>query len=273
MAEFRLNRIREGSGAPPIVFVHGFLCRHQDWRHQVSYFAKSHTVVACDLRGHGETPRGDGPMTVETLGGDVAAMLREESLQGAVLVGHSMGCRIVMEALLQAAGRVAALVLVDGSRVGVDRAAGQKAFEATVEENGYANVVRGLFEDMFFDDPPDWKDETLEMVLAIPEGTGRPLFGDLVGWDAERLEDTLARLRVPVLVIQSTTMGVDRNRRGLAEGEVGPFQELILRHVPGAESVTLPGPGHFCMTEAPDPVNRRIERFIAGRLTAKSDQD
>ena len=98
MSELTLNRIREGSGMPPIVFVHGFLCRHQDWRHQVSHFAKDHTVVACDLRGHGETPRGESPMTVETLGGDVAEMLQEEGLTGAILIGHSMGCRIVMEA-------------------------------------------------------------------------------------------------------------------------------------------------------------------------------
>ena len=174
MSEISLNRIRQGSGRPPIVLVHGFLCRHQDWSHQVSHFAPSHTVVACDLRGHGESPRGDAPMTIETLGKDVAAMLDEEDLNGVILIGHSMGCRVVIGARRQAPDRVAGLVLVDGSRVGIDRKSGQDAFDALVEEKGYEAVVRGLFEDMFFGDPPDWKDDLLANVPAMPKETGWP---------------------------------------------------------------------------------------------------
>jgi len=266
MTDITLNRIREGSGAPPIVFVHGFLCRHQDWRHQVSHFSTNHTVVACDLRGHGETPRGAAPMTIETVGGDVAAMLEVESLTGAILVGHSMGCRVVMEARAQAPDRVAGLVLVDGSRVGAERVAGQKAFDAIVAEKGYRAVVQKLFEDMFFGDPPEWKDDALDRVFAVPESTGGPLFRDLVGWDADNLEGTMAVIDVPVLAIQSTTMDIDRNRRPLLEGEVGPFQALILDKVAGSESETVSGPGHFCMTEAPAAINARMEQFIAARL-------
>ncbi len=266
MPDIKLHHIREGVATPPIVFVHGFLCRHQDWRHQVSHFSTGHTVVACDLRGHGETPRGTAPMTVETLGGDVAALLETEDLQGAVLVGHSMGCRIVMEARRQAADRVAGLVLVDGSRVGVDRVAGQEAFDATIAANGYKNVVRGLFESMFFDDPPDWKDETLGKVLAIPEETGRPLFRALVAWDADVLQPAMAEITVPVLAIQSTTMDLERKRRPLENGESGPFQDLILENIAGADSVTVSGPGHFCMTEAPAAINAHIEQFIAARF-------
>lgn len=266
MADIRLNRIRDGAGNPPIVFVHGFLCRHQDWRHQVSHFAADHTVVACDLRGHGKSPRGDAEMTIETLGGDVVEMLVEEDLTGAVLVGHSMGCRVVMEAWRQARDRVTGLVLVDGSRVGADKAAGQSAFDAVIAEKGYETVVRGLFEGMFFGDPPDWKDQAIDNVLSVPANTGQPLFRNLIRWDADTLEATMADLDIPVLVSQSTTMGLDRLRRRLAEGEVGPFQELVLDRVAGAESETISGPGHFSMTEAPAAINASIERFIAARL-------
>jgi pimeloyl-ACP methyl ester carboxylesterase len=266
MPNIKLHHIREGRGSPPIVFVHGFLCRHQDWRYQVSHFAARHTVVACDLRGHGETPRGDAPMTIETLGGDAAALLEAGNLQGAILVGHSMGCRVVMEARRQAASRVAGLVLVDGSRVGVGGVAGQEAFDATIDANGYQNVVRDLFENMFFDNPPDWKAETLDKVLAIPETTGRPLFRALIGWDSDNFLPVMAETNVPVLVLQSTTMDLDRRRRTLDAGESSPFQDLILENIAGAESETVPGPGHFCMTEAPAAINARIERFIATRF-------
>ena len=81
-----MNYIDEGAGLPPIVFVHGFLCRHQDWRYQVSHFKAAHRVVACNLRGHG-----DAPLTMETLGGDVAALLEALDLTGTVLVGIRWG--------------------------------------------------------------------------------------------------------------------------------------------------------------------------------------
>ena len=266
MADITLNRLRAGDGAPPIVFVHGFLCRLQDWRHQLTHFAEGHTVVACDLRGHGESPRGEAPMTIETVGGDVARMLGEEDLTGAILIGHSMGCRVVMEAWRQAKHRVAGLVLVDGSQVGIDKAAGQASWDLAIAEKGYKAVVLSLFEDMFFGAPPSWKDEAIGKVLSIPEATGAPLFGALIGWDAELLTPTMTTLDIPVLVLQSTTMRLDRVRRVLAEGEEGPFQELILKSVAGAESQTISGPGHFSMTAAPDATNARIARFIAERF-------
>jgi pimeloyl-ACP methyl ester carboxylesterase len=261
-----LNYIDEGAGLPPIVFVHGFLCRHQDWRYQVSHFKAAHRVVACNLRGHGDTPRGDAPLTMETLGGDVAALLEALDLTGAVLVGHSMGCRVVMEARRQAAGRVAGLLLVDGSRGGVDPTTATVNFDSAVAEHGYAAVARGLFEGMFFDNLPSWKDETVAHAAAQPESIGKPLFRALIGWDAAQLEAALSEIDVPVLAIQSSTMGTDRVRRPLAPGEQSPYQALILERVAGAESETLSGPGHFCMTEAPDAINARIKEFIETRI-------
>ena len=61
-------------------------------------------------------------------------------------------------------------------------------------------------------------------------------------------------------------MGTDRVRRPLAPGEQSPYQALILERVAGAESETLSGPGHFCMTEAPDAINARIKEFIETRI-------
>ena len=204
-----------------MVFVHGFLCRHQDWCHQMTHFGARHTVVACDLRGHGETPGGDALMTIEALGGDVAALIEGLDLRGAILVGHSMGCRVVMETCHQAAGRVAGLVLVDGSRVAVDCTSTLESFDAIVDQYGYAAVVRGQFEGMFFDDPPVWKDATLARVLAIPETTGRPLFRSLVAWDADKLQTAMTETKVPVLAVQSTTTDLNGTRRTLADDERG----------------------------------------------------
>lgn len=260
MSDIELYHIREGAGAPPLAFVHGYLCEHGHWRHQIPHFARRHAVLACDLRGHGRSPRGNAGMTIETLGGDVADLLARHDLRGAVLVGHSMGCRVVLEAGLRAPDRVAGLVLVDGSRSGdaASRAADQQRFDATVAALGYQGFVRAAFDAMFSGEPPEWKAPLMDGVLAVPEATGRPLYRNLLNWD---LEAALARIRVPVLVLQSTATTPDRRRYAMAADEVSPYQQLLLERLANCRSATIPA-GHFSMIEVPEAINGEIDAFL-----------
>ncbi len=41
----------QGDGSPPLVFVHGYACSHDDWQKQVDFFRTQQYVVTCDLRG------------------------------------------------------------------------------------------------------------------------------------------------------------------------------------------------------------------------------
>src|SRR5512138_124886 len=112
-----MHFVRAGQGTPPILFVHGFACSHEDWVHQIQEFQKTQQVVACDLRGHGQTPGRPQECSIEHYGGDVAALVNNLELKGVVLVGHSMGCRVVLEAARLVPKKISALVLVDGSRL------------------------------------------------------------------------------------------------------------------------------------------------------------
>src|SRR3712207_3770697 len=95
-------------------FVHGFACAHGHWDAQVAHLAPRHRTVAVDLRGHGDSPGSADECSIERYGADVAALLHALDSPPAVLVGHSMGCRVVIEAALQAPSRTAGVVLVDG---------------------------------------------------------------------------------------------------------------------------------------------------------------
>jgi len=111
-----IHHVVAGSGDPPIVFVHGFGCAHSDWDAQVAHFAPRHLTVAVDLRGHGASPGTPDECSIEQYGADVAEVMNTADLPPAVLVGHSMGCRVVTEAALQAPTQTAGVVLVDGSQ-------------------------------------------------------------------------------------------------------------------------------------------------------------
>jgi len=254
---------RAGAGSPPLVFVHGFACSHADWRPQLDHFAATRTVVACDLRGHGETPGDPADCSIETYGADVAALLEALDLRGALLVGHSMGCRVVLQAALDAPTRVAGVVLIDGSRIGMgDPETAGRVMREQIRATGYGAFARRLFEEMFLPSSGVMlKTSIVERALELPAPIGTALWPRMITWDAANMERALSTLGSPLLVVQSTNVNAQRMRVGLSAGESSPWLDLVKRLAPEARIEIVPGVGHFPQLEAPEEVNRLIGDF------------
>jgi pimeloyl-ACP methyl ester carboxylesterase len=257
---------RGGHGEPPIVFVHGFGCDRSDWRAQTDRLRSTTTVVACDLRGHGETPGRPEDCSIETYGADLVQLLDELELPRAVLVGHSMGCRVVLEANRRAPDRVAGIVLVDGSMVGADDpAAVEQDLAQRLADHRYEPFIRDFFEAMFVpDSDPEVRAAIIQRALLLPAPIGSALFPRLAGWDAGQMRAALAEVRVPLMVVQSTAMNPDRVRVTLRPGQGSPWLDCVRSQLPAARIETLPGSGHFPHVEQPDVVAALIGDFVAG---------
>jgi pimeloyl-ACP methyl ester carboxylesterase len=254
-----------GAGDPPLVFVHGVACAHDDWLEQLDFFRPRRRVVACDLRGHGASTGDPANCDIETYGADVAALMRALDLPPAVLVGHSMGARVVLQASVAAPERVAGLVLVEGSRVGTgDPQAAEESVRRQIQAVGYTAFLRGLFADMFLEgSDPALRERIVARALEQPEAIGAALWPRFVGrWDAQSLDAALAQVAVPLLVIQSTYTNPQRVRVPLEPGASSPWLELIRRSVPEAQIDVVAGAGHFVMLEQPQAVSRRLEEFL-----------
>lgn len=74
--------------------------------------AAGHSVLAVDLRGHGDSGR-EPPWNLETHVSDLLETLNREGVERVVWVGHSFGGRVVAEAARQAEDRTDRLVLLD----------------------------------------------------------------------------------------------------------------------------------------------------------------
>jgi pimeloyl-ACP methyl ester carboxylesterase len=97
---------------PAVIFIHGVLNDHSVWILQSRYLANhGWNVLAVDLPGHCRSA-GDPPTTVEDAADFVVALLDAAGLKQAVLVGHSFGSLIALEAAARAPERVSQLVLV-----------------------------------------------------------------------------------------------------------------------------------------------------------------
>jgi pimeloyl-ACP methyl ester carboxylesterase len=97
---------------PCVVFIHGALHDHSVWTLLARWCAHhGYGVLAVDQPGHGRSP-GEPLASIEALADWVLALLDAADVAHAVLVGHSMGSLIALEAAARAPGRVTRLVMV-----------------------------------------------------------------------------------------------------------------------------------------------------------------
>jgi pimeloyl-ACP methyl ester carboxylesterase len=109
---------RTAGAGPPVVLIHGMVNSSHHWREVALRLADRYTVIAPDLIGHGDsaTPRGDYSL------GAHAAVIRDLltaiGVDGATLVGHSLGGGVAMQFFWQFPQRVQRLVLVSSGGLG-----------------------------------------------------------------------------------------------------------------------------------------------------------
>ncbi len=109
--------VRMGSG-PVILLLHGLGCDHTTWAPVIESLARTHTVIAPDLLGHG---RSDKPRADYSVGGYANGMRDLLTLLGidsVTVVGHSFGGGVAMQFAYQYPERTERLVLVGSGGLG-----------------------------------------------------------------------------------------------------------------------------------------------------------
>jgi len=103
-----------GTRGPALVFVHGWSCHGGFWREQFA-LAGDYRVIAVDLAGHGASRAGTAKRTwsMAAFARDVEAVIDAAGAGDVVLVGHSMGGAVGVEAALRLGDRCRLLVGVD----------------------------------------------------------------------------------------------------------------------------------------------------------------
>lgn len=257
-----IHHVATGTGAPPIVFIHGFGCAHSDWDRQVSHFSPAHQTVAVDLRGHGASPGAPADCSIERYGADVAEVMRALSLPPAILVGHSMGCRVVVEAALQAPEHTAGLVLLDGSQFAA--AMGPALRTTFAQPDGYRTLVQGMFRDMATPkSDPAVVAAIADRVGRLPRAVGEKMLSDMQRYDVGRLSASLACLRVPVMAVQTTYSNEKRERRTMTQGQTTPYLDMLRSAVPSIRVEIIENTGHFPQLDEADRTNAVLGDFLA----------
>ncbi len=240
-----------GSGEPAIVFVHGWSCDGSYWDAQVEHYAKTNRVVAVDLAGHGDSDLGREKWTMEAFGADVHAVVEELDLGNVILVGHSMGGPVIVEAALTLSGRVIGLVGVDNYQ-GVDLDMTEEQIDGFVAryKTDFRTVTEGWVRNMFTASA----DTALVNRVAIDMASGSPDagVGALVGYltyFSKQARTRLGELTVPLHCINSDQSSTN--------------EEVLAGLVDGYKLRLMPGYGHFIFMEAPGEFNGLLDLSVA----------
>ncbi len=87
----RMYYERIGAGQPLVLLHGGGNTIHGSFANQLDLFAKTHTIIAPEQIGHGQTPDIAGPLTYARMADDTAALLSQLGITDADVAGWSDG--------------------------------------------------------------------------------------------------------------------------------------------------------------------------------------
>ena len=245
----------QGKGEPALVFVHCWCCDRGYWKAQVDTFAEQYKVVTIDLAGHGESGMDREEWTIEAFGADVKAVVEKLHLDQVILIGHSMGGPVIIEAARQMPGRVIGLIGVDTYQDFEQRFSQEQidAFLTAFRENfkgTTGNFVRSMFSPTADSALVEWI--VKDMASAPPE-VGIGAMESIFQFDAR---EALKEIRLPIRSINSDKWptNVEGNRQ----------------HAFSFDVEIMEGLGHFVHMEDPETFNRLLEEAIQ-ELTSKAE--
>jgi pimeloyl-ACP methyl ester carboxylesterase len=237
-----------GEGKPALVFVHCWCCDRGYWRYQVDEFSKKYKVVAIDLAGHGESGMNRGQWTIEAFGQDVAAVVEKLGLEKVILIGHSMGGPVCIEAAKRMPERVLAIIGADTFQaLGRDVPEEARTQWLAGFKKDFPTTTKGFVRGMF----PDGADSALVDEVANDMASAPPQVGvgAMENVLAYKAEAVLQGLKVPVYAINADRYPTD--------------VEAAKRAAYSFEVKYMPGRGHFLMLEDPKEFNKLLAETIA----------
>ena len=242
-----------GSG-PAIILIHGIGARKSAWDKVILHLENNFTCVSYDLRGHGGSPKGELPYSLDVLVEDLEALRLTLNLQKIHLVGHSLGGMIGPRYAKSYPDHVLSISLL--STAAFRTKEDQSKVIAIVEsmnQNGIKPILNNLtnrwFTDRFINENYDSVEFRLQQVLD----TDSEVFLEVFRIYAEtEMSPWLNQIKQPCLVLT-----------GENDGGCNPrLNKLIADSLPHSELCILDKFKHSILIEAPEIVGRQVRDFL-----------
>lgn len=215
----------QGEGEP-LFLLHGNGEDGTYFANQISFFSDRYRVIAVDTRGHGKSPRGTAPFTVEQFAKDLHSLIEKLQIQRGIILGFSDGANIAMKFALKYPDQVKALILNGGN---LNTKGVKRSIQIPIEI-GYR------FAKLFAGKSEKAKSHMEILGLMVNEPNIKP--------------EELCVIQVPTLVIAGTKDMIKT-----------AHTKLIADHIPNAKLFVIPG-DHFVANKNSREFNKVVEDFL-----------
>ncbi len=223
--------VTRGAGRP-LVLLHGNGEDHHVFDRMVPTLGARRLLVGIDSRGHGRSPRGDGPLRIARMADDVVDVLDRLGLAQADVLGFSDGGNVALELAVHHPARVRRLVVVGANLdpSGLTAPALAQVRAAHTAAAALAHVVPGL------------RGVVDRLALMVHDPCLTPA--------------DLAHVTAPTLVVAGERDVVRRTHT-----------RLVATSIPQARIAVVPGAGHLLPLDEP----YRLGALVTSFLTDTSD--
>ncbi|MBV9725457.1 MAG: alpha/beta hydrolase [Gammaproteobacteria bacterium] len=262
---------RDWGSGPPVVFSHGWPLTGAAWEAQMLFFnAKGYRTIAHDRRGNGSSDQPGTGNDVDTWADDLAELMSELNLRGAVLVGHSTGGGELARYISRhGTSRVAKVVLLDSivpammEREGVTGGTPKSVIDSI--RAGVAHDRSSFYKELsgpFFgaNRPGSPATQGMRDLFWFQGllGGAKAQYETTYSWELDYTSD-IAKCNVPLLVIHCEDDQIV---------PIGPTGRRVPSVVPHAILKVYPGGAHGIAITEPEKVNADLLAFVKGEMKA-----
>lgn len=255
----------KGTGDPALIFVHGWGNNRSAWDGQVAYFSPKYTIVTIDLAGFGESGNNREKWDIASFGKDVVAVIDKLQLNKVVLIGHSMGGPVVIEAAKIIPGKVIGLVIEDALHDVdfkysvqtinyIDSVLMDLATAPTMEK---AKIVLNFEGDV----PPESEEFLKKKIFSMFEGHTKTGWSeslkDNFRWANEDCIESIKAIPIPIVSINN-----DQPPTNI---------EAFRKYHPAFEAKIIPKSSHGVHFVAPEKFNFLLEESIQEFINAAKE--
>ena len=251
----------------PVVLLHGYAQTSHMWRPLIPQLAKSHTVIAPDLRGFGSSSKPESGYDKKTMAQDIRALLASLGHGRVAIAGHDIGLMVAYAFAAQYPSDVARIALMDAFLPGVGDWTKVWLLRDLWHFHFYGKTPLALVdgrERIYFEH--FWNDFAADPAHSVSEadrqfyaaayaqpGGMRAGFEVFRAFERDAADFTgfsRTKLKMPMLVLSGEKASgqflIDQGR-------------LVADRV---EGVIVKGSGHWLMDEAPDRVIPKLVAFF-----------
>ncbi|WP_373089088.1 alpha/beta fold hydrolase [Sneathiella sp.] len=262
----RLHYLSIGKGEP-IILLHGYAETSHMWVPLMTELAKTHQVIAPDLRGAGDSEAPQDGYTKAMLAQDVHALAQKLGYKSVEIVGHDIGLMVAYAYAAQYPSEVSKIVLMDAFLPGVGDWKSVWLMRDLWHFHFYGNTPLALvtgreriylehFWNDFAADPAhslSEKDREFYAAAYAKPGhmrAGMEYFRAFEQDAKDFAEFAKTPLTMPMMVLSGEK----------ASGQTLIDQGMLVAN--DVDGVIVPGSGHWLMEEAPDFVIPKLVEFL-----------